>query len=285
MITNRNNFPEALVKAVENDTYSKGDSDYSVTELLKPPRQSALQIINKNLLSDDVEDRLWSLYGQIVHTILERAYEHDLAEKRFSVMIAGKKVSAQVDTLSHKDDYLSDYKFTTSYKFKVGSPPDPEWVAQLNMQAYILRKNGYTVKAARIVGLLRDWSKLEAQRTEDYPKKGVIIVPIPLWSDAQVEAFMTERIALHEAARAGALPDCNQSERWAKPDQWAVMKGERAIRFGVCLSEASAKEMHAKNAGTRIEFRPGLSMRCEQYCNVKDYCTQYMKIQAQKRST
>ena len=41
-ITNNKGFPLALVKAVENDSYSKGRADRSVTGLLAPPRQAAL---------------------------------------------------------------------------------------------------------------------------------------------------------------------------------------------------------------------------------------------------
>lgn len=273
------------MKAVENDTYSKGESDYSVTELLKPPRVTALTAMHKEKLVDDVEDRLWSLYGQIVHTILERANQADLVEKRFFAEFNGPSgpriVSAQVDTLALVRGILSDWKFTTSWGFKLGQPVKPEWVAQLNMQLEILRRNGLDAVALQIIGLLRDWSKLEAQRTEDYPKKGVIVVPIEIWPRERTVAFIEERIALHERAKQVTndedLPLCTPDERWAKQDSWAVMKGTRAIRFGVCFTEKAAEETHRKNPGTRIEFRPGFSTRCSAYCSVSEFCSQYQK--------
>ena len=287
-ITNKQGFPDALVRAVEADPYSRGASDYSVTQLLKPPRAVALELVHKASLEDDVEDRLWSLYGQIAHTILERANEADLVEKRYFAEFAGKKVSGQVDTLSIESRTLSDWKFTTSWGFKLGQPPKPEWVAQLNMQREIILRqpNPPEVNQLQIIGLLRDWSKLEARRSEDYPKKGVQVVSIPVWSREQTTAFIEERISMHEAAKAAAsdadLPLCSTEDRWAKQDAWAVMRGERAIRFGVCFTEDGAKQLHANNPGTRIEFRPGQSVRCEAYCSVSDYCTQH-QAQNQRR--
>ena len=274
------------MRAVENDSYSKGSSDYSVTELLKPPRATALEKLHKDKLSDDVEDRLWSLYGQIVHTILERANEADLVEKRFFADFGGKTVSAQVDSLSLKDGILTDWKFTTSWSFKPGKPPKPDYVAQLNMQLELLRRNGLDAQSLRIVGLLRDWSIMEANRTDDYPKKGVAVQPIEMWSRDRTTAFIEQRIAMHEAARAAKsddeLPLCDKEDRWAKDDTWAVVKGDRAIRFGVCFSEQQAKEIHSKNPGTQIQFRAGVSTKCELYCSVSDYCSQFKKSKGGK---
>lgn len=284
-LTNKNNFPEALVRAVENDPYNRGDSDYSVTQLLKPPRQVALERLYGADLTEDVEDRLWSLYGQVVHTILERANEADLVEKRFKATFntkyGPKTVSGQVDNHSLVYGLLTDWKFTSSWGFKLGQPVDPSWVAQLNMLAEILTENQITVESLRIVGLLRDWSKLEAKRTADYPKKGVITVPIERWSREQARSFIELRLNLHEDAKNAAeheLPHCSPDERWAKPDIWAVMKGQTAMRGGLCLTEEIAKNLSDRNPGTRIQFRPGVSTKCENYCKVSEVCSQFKKM-------
>ncbi len=256
-----------------------------MTELLKPPRQSALQIRNKDKLTDDVSDRLWSLYGQIAHLILERANIADLSEQRYYATFQGPTkpvtVSAQVDSLSLTEGVLTDWKFVTSYKFKHGRAADPEWTAQLNMQLEILRRNNLDAKTIQIVGLLRDWSKLEAGRDgEDggYPKKGVVTAPIEIWERLQTVSFIEERVSLHEAARAvkedSELPKCSDSERWAKPSIWAVMRGTRSIPGGNCFSERDALQKQRLNDGTRIEFRPGESIRCRSYCSVAEWCTQ-----------
>lgn len=280
-LTNNLGYPEALVQAVQADTYSRGNSDYSVTQLLKPPRVVALEALHSGELIDDVSDRIWSLYGQVVHTILERANIADLSEKRFFAEIGGKIVSAQVDTLALVRKILTDWKFTTVWKFLPGKPVEPDWVAQLNMQLEILRRNDLDAERLQIVGLLRDWSKSQAGRESTYPQKGVVTQPIDMWPRDRTVAFMEERISLHEAAKAALrdedLPLCTPTERWAKQDIWAVMKGQKAIRMGLCFNEIRAKELHAANPGTRIEFRPGQSPRCESYCACAPYCTQYQR--------
>ncbi len=279
-ITNKYGYPEALVTAVRNDTYSKGESDYSVTQLLKPARMVALEALHGADKVEDVSDRIWSLYGQIAHLILERANEADLVEKRFMTMFhtrfGNKSVSGQVDSLAIKRGILTDWKFTTVWSFLDNKPPKPEFVAQLNMQRFILAGAGLKADRLQIVGLLRDWQKSKAQ-DEGYPKHGVVTQEIPVWDDAFTEAFIIERITAMEEAKAGNLPLCSGPERWAKQDIWAVMKGGRAIRMGLCFSKEAALEMQKKNAGTRIEFRPGLSPRCESYCSVSEYCEQFKK--------
>lgn len=265
------------MKAVQADTYSRGASDYSVTQLLKPPRVVALEALHREELVDDVSDRIWSLYGQVVHTILERANMADLSEKRFFADFSGKIVSAQVDTLSLARKTLTDWKFTTVWKFLPGKPVDADWTAQLNMQLEILRRNDLDAERLQIVGLLRDWSKSQASRESTYPQKGVITQPIEIWERERTVAFIEHRISLLQQAM-NELPLCTPEERWAKQDIWAVMKGQKAIRMGLCFSEKKAEELQAANPGTRIEFRPGQSPRCESYCSVSEWCTQYQKM-------
>lgn len=281
-ITNRSGFPEALALAISKDTYNKGASDFSITELLKPPQAVALSVRHKDKMVDDVEDRLWSFYGQIAHLILERANVKDLSEERFystfTVDGVDYVVSGQIDSLSLEKGTLTDWKFTTSWGFKEGKSVKPEWEAQLNMQLELLRRNGRDAQALQIVGLLRDWSKREAKRTDDYPKKPVQTHPCQMWERKITQSFIEERIRLHVAARSlpdDSLPLCSEEEMWAKPTVWAVCKGDRAIRFGLCPTIEAAQALQAKNPGTRIEFRPGERGRCADYCDAANFCHQY----------
>lgn len=211
--TNRYNLPDAIVKAVTNDPYTKGKSDFSITELLKPSRQWALQKKFADKLEDDVADRLWALYGQVAHLILERANEKDLAEKRFSAEIDGKVVSSQIDSLSIDDDsILSDYKFSAAWGFKT-TKAKPEHVSQLNMQRYILHKNGIYPKKLQIVGLIRDFSLTQAEKSITYPQSPVVVQPVPMWSLDETEVFMKERIRSHLDALK-ELPLCGKEELW-----------------------------------------------------------------------
>lgn len=271
--SNRSNLPDALFRAVQNDPYSKGDAAFSITELLGPPRIAALREKHADEIEEDVEERLYSLYGQIAHLILERANRNGIAEKRYFGVINGIRVSGQVDTLDLDGGTLSDWKFTTAWKFKANQPQPPEWVAQLNMQLELLRQNGMDAKGLQIVGLIRDHSKLEAKRSADYPRLPVVLMPIPIWSRATTVAYFRDRITLHQQARI-TLPQCTREERWSRPDTFAVAKegAKRAVRVFDSFEEATFF------AGTHKDYvvteRPGEDIRCENYCSVAEHCSQ-----------
>ena len=230
-ITNNKGFPLALVKAVENDSYSKGRADRSVTGLLAPPRQAALKEVYNDEITEDVSDRTYSLYGQLVHLLLERAGEQDrnaLTEERLFTEVEGWTISGQTDTITLTEEegwIVSDYKFVTAYKFKreySGELVMPvEYERQLNMYAHLLRENGFRVDELKIVAIYRDWSKLEAKRDGNYPQLGAETHDVKLWPADEAKAFMEERVRLHQDAET-SLPYCDDEERWAKKDSWAL---------------------------------------------------------------
>lgn len=285
-LTNRTNLPEALVKAMTNDPYDAGDSDFTATSLLKPARIVALEARHKHEITEDAEDGIYRLYGQVAHGVLERANMADLAEKRFfatfNVGGVDYKVSAQMDTLSVTDGTLSDFKFTTSWGFKKDQPPKPEWVAQLNIQLELMRMNGQDASKLQIIGLLRDFQLSMAKQDPNYPQSPIATHDIPMWPREQTQSFIKLRIGAHVNART-ILPECSPDEKWAKPDTWAVIKKgqKRAINGGVCLSEPIAQGVMAKNPGTFIQHRPGESVRCANYCAAAEFCTQFQRTKNQ----
>ena len=74
--TNTNNIPKEIIRAVSNDSYSKGASTISVTGLLQPPRIRVLREEHDNEIVVDVSNEIWKLLGQSVHTILELSLIH-----------------------------------------------------------------------------------------------------------------------------------------------------------------------------------------------------------------
>lgn len=219
--TNTLGLPQALVSAIINDPYSKGDADFSVTELLKPPRARALEVKYYSELEVDASSRIWALLGQTVHAILERgAGEKDLVEKRFKATFLKSTLSGQIDLLS--SGKLYDYKVTKAYPFstKGGKGQKPEWIAQLNMQLELLRSNGLDAQSLHIVGILRDHDKrcLDPSNHRNfmagYPKAEVVIADIPIWPRETTQAFIEHRIKAHTMARL-ALPQCEVEETWA----------------------------------------------------------------------
>ena len=303
-ITNNKGFPLALVKAVENDSYSRGTADRSVTGLLAPPRQAALIERHGDEITEDVSDRTFALYGQLVHLLLERAGEQSrnaINEERLYTNVNGWTISGQTDTLTLTEDQrswiISDYKFVTAYKFKRDYSGtlvmDEGYENQLNLYGHLLRENGFKVDGLKIVAIYRDWSKLEAKRDKNYPQLGAETHDVPLWSEDKAKAFIEERVRLHQeadvAARKGRgisqndLPECDDEERWAKPDKFALMPTAKSARARKLFnSEVDATAWAAANnmkPGWVIEHRRGVNTRCESYCLVSEYCEQFQALQ------
>lgn len=278
-LTNKANLPDAIYQAVKNDPYSKGDADFSITQLLQPARQLALQIQHADEIEEDASDRIWSLLGQVVHGILERSETKAITERRLSMKIAGVTISGGMDRFCEKDSLYQDYKFTTAWKFKNNSVPE-EHEQQLNCYAELLRQNNIVVNKLQIVGILRDWSKLEARRNADYPQAQVVILNVPLWTTERAQTFIKTRVLAHLASRQ-SLPECTESERWAKNDVYAVMKDGRKSAVKLFESENEALAF-ARGLGTghSVVKRPGENVRCANYCSVSKFCSFYQKLSA-----
>lgn len=277
-ITNKLGLPQPIVDAVANDPYTKGSSDISVTGLLQPPRKTALDKKYEGELEEDAAERIWALFGQALHSVLERANKTGVAERRLSMQVEGLpgqtwKVSGAMDR--YEDGLVQDYKFVTVWKFKDGGVPE-EYEQQLNCYAALLRHHGHVVKRLEIVGILRDWSKLEAERDQSYPQQQIVVREVPMWPEIKALAFMTERVRLHQAARI-KLPLCTSEERWQKQTYWAVQKpnAKRAVRL--YETEEEAKEHCEIEKGLIIVKRPGESVRCRAYCSAAKFCAQYQK--------
>ena len=302
-ITNERNLPYALVKAVENDSYSMGDADKSVTGLLQPPRQAALRELHADEVTEDASDRVYALLGQLAHLLLERAGEQDrnsLTEERLYADVGGWRISGQTDTITLTPDQegftISDYKLCTVFKFK-RSKFDPDtpvmdesYEQQLNMYAHLLRVNGFKVDGLKIVAMYRDWSIRESERDQSYPQNVAETHDVELWSEDKAKAFIEERVRLHQEAIATVshnvddLVECSDLERWTKPSTHALKTNAKNVRARKLFdSEEAAFEWaedpaNKMKAGWVVEYRPGENVRCQRYCNVAEFCSQWQNL-------
>jgi hypothetical protein len=266
MITNKYNLPDAIVKAIENDDYTKGNADYSVTGLLKPGYMNSLYQQHKGEIIEDASDRIYSLMGKLMHLLFERAGDTVETEKRLYANIYGAKISGQIDVLNGST--IQDYKFVTVYKAK----DTDEYEKQLNMYRYLCLMNGIETDKLEVVLIFRDWSKMKAQRESNYPQSQVIVKSLPIWDDITTYTFISERIK----AQKDATP-CTDAERWSKGGNFAIMqKGKtRAVRlFDTEIECQKYIDSHELEKCT-IEYRRPEYVRCENYCNVKEFCQYY----------
>lgn len=279
-ITNIHNLPEPLVAAVQNDPYHF-DGDISTTAMIGPPRIRQLKLRYGKQIKEDVSDRIYALIGNNSHAILERVdCENVLREERFFATVQGWRIGGQIDLYEQGPEIHSDYKTTSVWAIIKGIKP--EWEAQLNINSWLLEQNGHPVDRHQIVALLRDWSKHKA-REKGYPSCQVKVVPAPIWKHPI--DYIEARVLLHQAAEKlndYDLPKCTADEMWEKPTTYAVKKAGRKTALRVLPAwEAAEKYIADKGLDDKhfIETRPGERIRCEGYCSVKDYCSQYLQLE------
>jgi len=289
-LTNKYNLPLPFVLAVKQKTYDNQGSWRTITELIAPPKIAHLKRKHDNELEEDVIDRVYTFQGEIVHAVIERNAKSEecvkdgwLSEKRLFKEVLGKKISGAYDLFNPETGELIDVKNSTAYKAKRNEAPE-EWVHQINILAHLLRNEGHHIKRARIVLIIRDYSKPEARRDPDYPQSPVLYLDIPIWDDEKAKQYLEDRVKLHLQAETEEAT-CSPEDRWAKPTIWAIKKKNtsRAITGGLFAIEEKAKEKLAElGSGFEIEHRPGQNMRCELYCPVSKFCAQYQKILTQQ---
>jgi len=240
MYTNLTGLPDAIARAVEHDPYDPGESDITVTGLLRPARQRVLYAQHSEEIVEDVADRVWALLGQAVHHILERAGQDigEPVEERLYTAVLGWKVGGKYDSLRLKLGRLSDYKVTSVW-VRFGGSRIPEWTAQLNMLAALCRINRIQpIDSLSIIAIYRDWSRAELERMPDkYPPKMSEEIAIEAWSQKDTLRYMRDRVRIQQIA-IKHLPLCTDEERWL-------------------------------NANT------GRYRRCENYCPVAPFCEQW----------
>lgn len=296
-ITNKFGYPPPIYKALCGSDYDK-HGDFSVTELINPPRLSVLRIRHDAEIEIDASQNAYAIESSSMHALLSEVHlPGALAEERFIVTILGRQVSMKPDYAYRDTDgsyVLLDNK-RTSWKATREGPKD-EHVKQLNCYAYGLRQRGFNVKRLIIVAWYRDWSWMEChvKKLAGYPPSEIGILDVPMWPDDRCLAFLESRVRLHMETRQlndENLPECTGDERWAKPDTFAVVFTEGKSKGRACnggaafdsLVEAQSflgrrKEKDPSDTAT-VVHRPGVSTRCNRYCPVAKFCSQYAKTQ------
>lgn len=234
--------PEPFFRAVKNDTYDSGGSDFTATSLANPPKVYALMKKYGEGLETEANTRVASLIGQAIHKLAERAARPgiDLVEQRYFSKFLGYKVSAQIDLLEQDTGILYDWKSTKAYAFhqKTGAGQKPEYITQMNIGLELLRRNNLEARELHIIALLKDWDEKKAEADPGYPQSEVIEVSLPIWSREKTVAYIEERIQLHVKALK-ELPECSSKDTWG-------------------------------------------GNRCRRWCDVNSVCEQYKAVQALK---
>lgn len=277
-ITNVNNLPEPLVRAVTRHPRESSPNRISVSELIQPPQLRALAKQHEGNLTEDAGDRIWSLLGTLLHGVLERnakGLKDTVSEEALEAGFLGWTLIGHYDLseMLLDGELLTDWKLTSVWSVRDGVKT--EWEQQLNVYAELIRRAGRFVNHLQIVAIGRDWSKSKARFDSSYPQQQVKVLPVPLWTPEQATEFIEDRIKLHQQAEKGVWPDCSPEERWAKETKYAVMKKgqKKAVKLHDNLQDAASQAALAGDLFS-VVMRPGESVRCEAYCSVASVCPQ-----------
>jgi hypothetical protein len=287
-IVNDKGYPEILMDALRVDTYSRGDSDVSATELIRAPRQAVLERRHGKEYPVPASSLLKSFLGTAMHNAVERKLVRTpnkpyLTERRFYKEIDGVIVSGMFDM--YLDGVLWDLKTTSVWKKVFAKGSVPEWDQQINIYAMLMREQGLRVDKANILAWYTDWDERKAGESADYPMTNVEEIPITLWDDETVNHFLEQRVYLFKSSMLkedNDLPLCTPDEMWLKPAQYAVRANgaQRATRvFRGDTAHADAKAFFESSGCTEathsIEQRLGEPSKCINFCKGAPYCNQY----------
>jgi len=283
IITNKHGLPDTLMALATSDNYSKGDADYSVTEIISPARIARLRRKHYTQMTQDVSDMMWQLLGSALHVVAEKGQtEGYITEERLYAEIDGVILSGAIDIqkVTPQGIEITDYKFTSAWSLRQDKF---EWDAQQNIYAYLVRKvKKLPVTKVQICALVRDWSRREAAIKPSYPQSPIVVIDLKMWTNEETEKYIRERLNAHRDSKVSAdwneeLPPCDESERWSRDTQYAVKREGRKTAIRVLDSAEAAEAMALEEKGY-VEVRKGESVRCTgNYCGVNEWCSQYQQ--------
>ena len=278
IITNKLNLPEGFVKAVSTEKHN-AEGSLSATTLIHGIKEIILTDRYWDSLEDDVSDRIWAIWGQAVHSLLESEGENDFTEQPMSYKVGDIIVTGRIDNYDMKHGVIADYKTAPVIKVKLGN--FSEWHSQGMIYGWLLTKNNFLAKHCRFITLLKDHSKTEVLRDSQYPKSPVYIYEFPITKQGlfRTGIFIRNKVEEHKRClmlKDNDIPPCTPKERWDRPPVFAVMKSgqKRAVRLFKKREEADLLAS-VKGENHYVEYRKGESVKCSSYCLCKHYCNFY----------
>lgn len=280
-ITNPHNLPEAYVRAVSVQRIAQVGR-ISVTELLKPPQQRALELQYVDDIEVTADSQIDLFFGNAVHEYLAKFAGPDtLAEERMQVVIDGWTVHGTPDAaewLEATDGVLTDWKTTRVRALRYDRE---EWRQQVNLYAHLLRLNGMPVAQLQVKAFLKDWDRAGA-KDDGYPTSPIVHVPVPMWPEQQAHDFLMQRLRLHRQGARGYYGPCTPDERWQHTSYAVTKQGnQRPTRVFDTREDAETFAAASTEAPRNwrdwyvIDERVSDPIRCKSFCRVAQFCDQW----------
>jgi len=278
-MTNNHDMPSITIDWFSDPKHVfTGRADYSATTLIQSPRQVRLHKRHRHEVETDIRDSYLAKLGNILHEDMERKLKHHgyATEAKLTEVIMGRKLVAIVD--AYKDGVVYDHK-TTKCGNMGTTKMKPEWEQQLNINSYMLRKQGVPADLLAIHLVYLDWKPTMAKLNKDYPQSPTALLTCTAWSFEEQDKFIRERLTLHKAnedAEDAELPHCTMEERWENPPQIAVTR-QTGSCAKLCSTEEEA-EAYIKMRGlnnVKLVHRPSQRTKCKLFCDYAHLCNQY----------
>lgn len=294
-LTNKHDLPAPILAMIAqmSGSYSKGNSSYSMTGLIAPPRVARLRELFADQIEEDAADMISILYGQALHNYIQNfkpGEEYDLSnwifEERLFAELDGVVISGQIDARHRMPagNALWDWKMTSVWSVMNAKK---EWEEQLNMYRWLVETvTGERVVSLNIGAFMKDHVARDAGKG-DYPAAAFQRVEIDIWTMDEAEAFIRECLDHHQASKLdaaiGGLAECTPADMWMSDPVFAVMKEGRksAIRLLPIREEAEAL---ALEKGGYVQERKAEPKRCMNYCNVAQFCDQFKQYQKESEA-
>lgn len=282
------------VAEMEMERYSKS-GDYSVTDLINPPRVVHLKKRYGHKVKAPLDGMVASSLGTAIHEYFEKYLElwcdkHDYdgyaLEEQVQVKRQGRKVSGRTDI--REGTVLSDLKSIKVWKL-IFDPDLVEYHEQQNLYRLLLKMDlGIEITELNIIAIYKDWQEGNARRDKGYPQQPMIQYALNMWSYEETEQFLDTKLA--ELIRCEELDDkdlpvCSRDERWERHPggetiHYAILKNRKAKRATRVVKGGDLDSAVAIGQGLKgmtkdsvIEIRYALPKRCQKYCDINEYCS------------
>lgn len=265
-VTNTLGLPEVLVKVASNQRKPKLGS-ISCTELIDSPLIRKLKLQHWDALEVDVSETIKSMLGTALHAHIEKHAGIEEAEVSLEKEFHNWLVTGTSDYM--KNGVLSDWKTTSVWSVILNDSWIKKVEQQLQVYAWLWNQRGTQVRDLECVAIFTDWRRSEALRNENYPRQNIMSIHFDVWPAEKTEQYIAERLDYHNDENYV----CSLEERWARPEQFAVMKEGRKTAVRVFDNQLDAVNLVMDlGRGHKVEHRLGEHVRCQEYCPVRNVC-------------
>lgn len=249
---------------------------YSVTELLSPSREIMLKRKYWNEIEIDMNDLVAALFGAAVHKMFEENTPEDKAEVKLEVDFGKDTIVGIMDYVD--GDTIEDYKTATTSK--VSKKDFGDYQDQVLAYA-LLRFIKYKVitRHGKIKILMKDWSKVKASKSTEYPQSPVFIYEFNI-DDSDYDYIREKLIKKLSVINGSELPECTDEEKWYTGTTYAVYRkaGDKRAAYTTDSEEDAHNYITNKLEGAgEIEVRKGQYLKCDLYCSVSKFCRREVK--------